>query len=103
LLSIRKPKLRDRKRWAAMDCKAYTQTTVYGTPVMLGHGLPLLEHDYLAIPVLEAEHYSLVIVISPSVLNKSAKSAGRERLKMVLFDSAIKSRNSRKIFASTKL
>ncbi|CAI5482246.1 unnamed protein product [Closterium sp. Yama58-4] len=54
LLSIRKQKLRDGKTWAAMDCKAYTQTNAYGAPLTLGHGLPLLEHDYLAIPVLEA-------------------------------------------------
>ncbi|CAI6002864.1 unnamed protein product [Closterium sp. NIES-65] len=55
LLSIRKPSLRDGKTWAAMDCKAYSQTTAaHGVPLTLGSGRPLLEHDYLAIPVLES-------------------------------------------------
>ncbi|CAI6008270.1 unnamed protein product [Closterium sp. NIES-65] len=55
LLSIRKPSLRDGKTWAAMDCKAYSQTTAaHGVPLTLGSGRPILEHDYLAIPVLES-------------------------------------------------
>ncbi|CAI5481311.1 unnamed protein product [Closterium sp. Yama58-4] len=54
LLSIRRPTLRDGKTWAAMDCKAYTQTNLHGAPLTLGNGRLLLEHDYLAIPVLES-------------------------------------------------
>ncbi|CAI5459933.1 unnamed protein product [Closterium sp. Yama58-4] len=50
-----------------------------------------------------SKHYSLVIAINPSVLTKSPKSKGKERLTLVLMDSAIKHRNSRKIFAGTKL
>ncbi|CAI5466419.1 unnamed protein product [Closterium sp. Yama58-4] len=103
LLSIRKPTLRNGKTWAAMDCKAYTQTNSQGAPLTLGNGRLLLEHDYLAIPVLESEHYSLVIAINPSVLTKSPKSKGKERLTLVLMDSAIKHRNSRKILAGTML
>ncbi|CAI5976308.1 unnamed protein product [Closterium sp. NIES-65] len=53
LLSIRKPTLRDGKTWAALDCKAYFQTNSCGVLLTLGNGLPLLQHDYLAIPVLE--------------------------------------------------
>ncbi|CAI5459003.1 unnamed protein product [Closterium sp. Yama58-4] len=103
LLSIRKPTLRNGKTWAAMDCRAYTQTNACGAPLTLGNGRPLVEHDYLAILVLESEHYSLVIAINPSVLTKSPKSKAKERLTLVLMDSAIKNRNSRKIFAGTKL
>ncbi|CAI5483822.1 unnamed protein product [Closterium sp. Yama58-4] len=49
------------------------------------------------------EHYSLVIAINPSVLTKSPRLKGKERMTLVLMDSAIKHRNSRKIFAGTKL
>ncbi|CAI5519941.1 unnamed protein product [Closterium sp. Naga37s-1] len=57
LLSIRKPTLRDGKTWAALDCKAYFQTNTCGAPLTLGNGLPLLEHDYLAIPGVTPHQY----------------------------------------------
>ncbi|CAI5526295.1 unnamed protein product [Closterium sp. Naga37s-1] len=57
LLSIRKPKLRDGKTWAALDCKAYFQTNTCGAPLTLGNGLPLLEHDYLTIPGVTPHQY----------------------------------------------
>ncbi|CAI5459428.1 unnamed protein product [Closterium sp. Yama58-4] len=51
LLSIRVPKLSNGKTWAAVDCNNFANTTVHNTPVNAGNGLPLLEHDYLAVPV----------------------------------------------------
>ncbi|CAI5478018.1 unnamed protein product [Closterium sp. Yama58-4] len=55
LLSIRVPKLSNGKTWAAVDCNNFANTTEHNTPVNAGNGLPLLEHDYLAVPVYRGQ------------------------------------------------
>ncbi|CAI5474970.1 unnamed protein product [Closterium sp. Yama58-4] len=79
LLSIRKPTLRNGKTWAAMDCRAYTQTNAHGAPLTLGNGRPLVEHDYLAIPVLESVLSELAKASTPSAnmefVDKTLKEA----------------------------
>ncbi|CAI5458983.1 unnamed protein product [Closterium sp. Yama58-4] len=103
LLSIRWPRLKNGKTWAAIDCNAWANTTGFNAPVSAGGGLPLLEHDYLAVPVYLDQHYALVIVTSPIRMVDTRAKGDDAPFEMVLLDSSRNPKNVDNIFSGTKV
>ncbi|CAI5461530.1 unnamed protein product [Closterium sp. Yama58-4] len=88
LLKIRNPTLPNGGTWAVLDSKSFAYFKQFRATITHGRPGSVFAVDYMAIPICHRDHYSLMVVPSPSRIVAPSKGGQADAVELILYDSA---------------